>query len=344
MQTVNKSGVKKIIGQFFFVILFCGLLGVITTTQVQAQFGDLSGTVSLIANPQYPGPNETVTVTADSNLFHLERSDIAWYLNGELSKRGVGEESLSFLTGPLGTKTTVAVAVTDPSGKTTTANLTVQPASVDLIWEATDSYVPPFYQGKALRTPQGGVRVIALPTVYDAAGKLIPKENLIYTWSYDDRVLGASSGYGKYIYQTNSILRTPRISVKITTVDNAQTIAYNSVELPESADEIVIYQENPLYGTIFSQALSDRLTLADDEIVLGYYPYFFTVSDPADPKLIWDWKMNGNAFTNTATDPHLLTLRSLGKAGRVSISLDLEHTADLLQGSSADIDIEIPAK
>jgi len=41
--------------------------------------------------------------------------------------------------------------------------IVIEPAQLDILWESTDSYVPPFYEGKALPSIESTIKVVALP-------------------------------------------------------------------------------------------------------------------------------------------------------------------------------------
>ena len=123
--------------------------------------------LTISANPTYPGPDSTVTLTAESPLLDLADSTIQWSVDGKSAGTG---QSIQVPLGGLGQETDVAVSVSGDSGSDS-ASLSLIPASLDLLWEA-NSYVPPFYQGRALPGSGSTIRVMALE---DSAGKRSPE-------------------------------------------------------------------------------------------------------------------------------------------------------------------------
>ncbi len=79
-----------------------------------------------------------------------------------------------------------------------TKDIPITPEDLDIIWQA-NSYVPPFYEGKALFPPVGTVSFVAMPGFIDSNGNPVNPKKLIYTWSQDTTVLGDKSGYGKNV-------------------------------------------------------------------------------------------------------------------------------------------------
>ena len=63
-------------------------------------------------------------------------------------------------------------------------------------YEALQSYVPPFYEGRSLPSTGAMVRVTALPQISDNGVPLDPT-SLSFVWFLNDTVLTSVSGTGK---------------------------------------------------------------------------------------------------------------------------------------------------
>jgi len=129
--------------------------------------------------PKIPGPNENVSLKLNSYSFNLNNYYIAWFKNGEKQFADYGSREFDFTTGDSGEITDVT-AVIEFNNQVFRKELRFAPAQVDLLWQVTDGYKPPFYKGKVLPIKQSDIRITAIPETLliepsDAA-------NLVYYW------------------------------------------------------------------------------------------------------------------------------------------------------------------
>jgi hypothetical protein len=122
----------------------------------------LSSELNVEIIPTYPRPNEMVFVNLALYTDDLNSADISWYQDGKNVLSGKGEVKYSFKAGSVGTETKIEIRIKLLSGASFSKTFTLNPASVDLVWEA-NSYVPPFYKGKALHPRQGSLKLVAMP-------------------------------------------------------------------------------------------------------------------------------------------------------------------------------------
>ena len=128
-------------------------------------------------SPNYPRPNETVSINLSLYTADLNSALITWYRDGESVLEGRGETRYSFQMGPVGKETKIEIQIELLGGTSFSKTFTLNPASVDLVWEA-DSYVPPFYKGKALHAMQGRLKIVAMPEFVKNGARISP-QNLI---------------------------------------------------------------------------------------------------------------------------------------------------------------------
>src|SRR3989338_993377 len=102
------------------------------------------------SSPEAPGAFEETTLSLVSYSFNLDTSQISWTLDGKAALSGSGKKSFTFTTKNVGSTSTIDIKVTPAGGEALNQRVVVRPANVDLLWQATDSYVPPFYRGKAM--------------------------------------------------------------------------------------------------------------------------------------------------------------------------------------------------
>jgi hypothetical protein len=283
----------------FIVALSLGSIHVqaqLDTDELQASESD--DTLSLSANPPYPQPKQAITVHVQSLKMDLDRSTITWYVNGQKTKQGIGMTSMETTANTAGSPLIIAVEAENAAGRRALKSLTINSASVDILWEA-QSYTPPFYKGKALLPYQGTFVVTAMPNLVEKGIKLSSK-NLVYTWAANGEPLKGSSGYGKdSATLTAGILLQPlQITVEVTSL-SGKTTATGSTIIEARAPELVLYEDSPLYGPLYHRAFGSTLSLKNKEIWLRATPYYFSTPRFNPTVLSYNWNINNNAAADT---------------------------------------------
>lgn len=273
--------------------------------------------VTLDLTPELPGPFTDVAVLLISYNVDLNRSDIIWEVDGKTMLSGKGETRHTIRTGAIGSPTNLSVTVAAPDGRVTTKELRIIPAAVDLVWQSPDSYVPPFYKGKALYSHQGSLQVIAVPTLIRPGGTRINPKNLIYKWYRGSTVINDQSGYGK-----NSVIineTTPadalEVSVQVSTEDGSIT-ATKKITISSRGPEVVLYENRPLEGVRYDQALSEESLLRNDEMEIRAVPYYFS-GGASSSNLNYRWYVNG-ALSQGQIQPSVV-VRSTEKNGAAQV-------------------------
>lgn len=158
--------------------------------------------------------------------------------------------------------------------------------SVDLLWQA-DTYTSPFYKGRALWSNQSRITLTAVPHGLGSSA------NLIYKWTRNGTVLGNISGRGQNtIAFTDSVLSRPQtFKVDILSNDEIVLTSMSSTFIPTSPN-LVIYENNPLYGFMFHREMSGTRQLEEREITFTAFPFFFSASNRMDDALGYEWRTN----------------------------------------------------
>ncbi|MFA6269663.1 MAG: hypothetical protein WC657_00420 [Candidatus Paceibacterota bacterium] len=289
----------------------------------------LSNELSVDIIPTYPKPNEMVFFNLALYTDDLNSADITWYLDGKKVLSGKGETRYSFRTGPIGTESKIEIVIKLLSGASFSKTFTLNPAGVDLVWEA-NSYVPPFYKGKALHSRQGSLKIVAMPE-FVKDGKRISPQNLIYKWSNGVNVYQNQNGYGKnVIILDGSILgKQENIEVLITDPVN-NLVAHGLLDITPVDPEIVFYQNDPYYGYIFEQNINNPFELKTNEIQILAAPYFFTKE--RDGLLSYNWMLNGTSIKNLENSRTAVFRKPEDQtSGRSNVTLRIENINRILQ-------------
>ncbi len=325
--------------RFVFTAFFSLALFACTTT-AQAQ---LLPTQDITINifPQTPQPNQAVTLKLSSNSINLQAAYIAWSTDGVIRAKGTGTISYTFTTKSLGTKTEVSVDITPVGDNTITQKVTVTPTSTDILWQALDSTVPPFYRGKAMPTSESIVKFVAIPQIR-SAGSLLSEKNLFYTWKKEYNPVSAQSGYGKnsFVATMDYLNPTMHVSVESSTVDGTLGTA-GSTSLSPQNPRLILYPESPLYGTLFNQALAGEYTVEGSDSTITAEPYFFSPGDPTSHMLSYIWTLSGSKLG--AGTGHSLSLHrdDLAKKGDTTLSLSVTNTGKLFQEGQAGLTLHL---
>lgn len=315
----------------FFITLFLFLFPLSAASQTDS--------ITISKSPRFPEPYQSVTVSLTSRLTNLNDKEIVWRQDGEVIKAEVGGDEVTIDVGAAGETTTVTMQ-TNAGGGVVEKTMDITPTDVDLIWEAENSYTPPFYKGKALHSGWGDVRVTAIPHIYDEDGELINRNNLVYKWEYNGLVYGNDSGRGENSFSVKAVPRNNNlVSVRVEK-PSGDLVAYKSVTLPLASAELVLYRHDPLLGTDLSKALGDEYKLDEgNEITIKAVPYFYLQNTPASPDLEYDWEMNGDSITPAEFKDVVTFRRPEGVGGRANVTLEIDDTSRLFP--SVDTRLEI---
>jgi hypothetical protein len=292
------------------------------------------GSVNLQYSPQYPKPGQTVVFTVESYKLDLNRATISWLIDGQVVKSGTGLTRFETSAGKTNEPTTVSVAIQSDESSPIEKSITLNPAQVDVVWEA-NSYTPPFYKGKALYPFQGDIKVIALPN-FTQNGVLVNPKNLIYTWRKDDFV--ATKGYGIDSIKVNTgvILRPIEISVTATNADGSIT-GTGSITISPQAPRTVFYEDNPIYGTLYNQAITGSLSLKKEEIRLRAVPFFFSRSTPYSTDTTFTWNINSGDNIPTQGSTVLLRRPDTPGQSQVSVTIKSANPKQIFQFTTSNL-------
>jgi len=284
--------------------------------------------LTLDMSPTYPRPGQEVVITISSNSTDLAKAKITWRTNSTIGLQQIGATKFTFTMGKLGESKAVNVFVERNDGGVIEQTYFFTPTEVDLIYSA-DTYTPPFYKGRAWPTHQSTVKVVALPRILDDSDKLIPIDTYTYTWKRDGRVVQDQSGYGKNVFTYTSGLldENVEISVKVSPL-NYRSEGAASIIITPTDPKIVIYEKNPIYGTIFENAISGIYNLQRNEITFEATPFFFDINN-----LNFSWIMNNQPIENIQKNTEV-TFRIEGDAtGRSDISARASNNVKILQSA-----------
>ncbi|HPS21484.1 MAG TPA: hypothetical protein PLO44_01605 [Candidatus Paceibacterota bacterium] len=318
---------RKISFLFFVITIVFFAFSLPTNAQIK------SDDISLSINPKQPGPNETVYATLASYAVDLNKTLITWSTNGQDLVQGVGQKTFSFKTGASGAQTVLGVKIDATDGSSANKQITIAPATVDLLWEAVDSYVPPFYKGKALVPTESAVKVVALLNSKNSNGA-------IYNWKLDDKAKTDSSGYGKnyYYFQKTYLDKTNSVRVSVTNI-LGNTVGTGKLDINNQSPKIVFYKKDPKLGTMWEQALKDYFQIKSEGELIVVEPYFISPKNLISSDLKLTWELNGSPVA-TPTTKKELGIKPESKNGSSIIKVTVENIKSMFLNSSQEINVK----
>ncbi|MFH1201106.1 MAG: hypothetical protein V1484_02130 [bacterium] len=289
--------------------------------------------------PENPAPNENVNIILNSYSSDLDSVLISWSVNGKNVSVGIGQKSFSLNAPNAGEETSVIATTSLPDGAIDT-KVIIRPSVMVLLWQAKDSYVPPFYKGKAMPSPDSTVKVVALPEIKTGSSLVNPK-NMTYLWKKDYTNNQDGSGYGKssFTYINDYLEDSNNIGVVVSTVDQKYSSA-TSVSIGMTKPKIIFYKNDINFGTLWEQALSDGHKILYNE-VLEAAPYFISPSDLRIPTLTWDWFINDEMVSAPFYRKNTMPLKvQAGTSGTSKIRLEINNTEKIFESAIKEISVE----
>jgi hypothetical protein len=297
---------------------------------IPAQITGLEEQIDVNVTPTFPKPGDSVNISLEAYGINLDKAPIKWSVDGKVAKESIGAKSFDIKAGKLGEQTVITIEIQPPYSNLMVKTITINPQSVDIIWEA-DTYTPPFYKGKAMFTPQEKAVFVAMPNITDPSGVQTDPKTLTYKWSRDQEVLGHLSGYGQnYLTYTGNILMRP-VETRVE-INNGNASASGYIYVTTKDPETYLYEKNPLYGIMFNKEISNNFVFGDkEERTLAVFPYFFGINSRSANNLKYKWTLNYNQV-EVPENQSEITLRNVDKLeGRSLINVTTKNKSNFLQ-------------
>ncbi len=283
--------------------------------------------IDVIINPEYPRAFQDVYIRLDSNSIDLNRYMIQWTTDTFEQKSGIGMRDITIQAGNNGTRKRITVIISG-SGARIVKNITITPQDTALLWEAVDSYVPPFYYGKKFASQESIIKITGIPNF-----KLNNSNQLadaVYVWTRNDNTVLNAGGYGKntLTIQHNKLRSSEKITANISDVANNNT-GQQTITIPITNPEINWYYRDS-YNYRQPISINEGLRIGQGDVTIIAEPFFFSLARLND--LDFTWKMNNETLYLDPDSPKQeLIVRNPNKSGQVTFSVNLENPRTFLQ-------------
>ncbi len=325
-----------------FISIICLALFSALPAALHAQMPTVSlDGVNTEIEPEAPAPGESVTITLVSFNTDLNAASIVWLVDGKNLTSGIGKKSIVILAPQLGKITNVQAVIMTVEGKEVRKVIPVSSGGVDLVWESK-GFVPPFFKGKAPFAYQNPVAVTAIPHLAGPNGVELDPKSLLYTWKVNSKGVPDQSGYGKQtLLIKDDLPKSSEIELVVTSRVGSLKAA-STLTLSPGDPAVSFYEEDPLYGILYNNAIVDLIRLSNQEITIRAVPYSFNLNT-TNP-LTYVWSVN-NLERNDLSTNQSITLRTKGDTeGQSRIGLEVKSSGNILQAARNAINVEFTKK
>ena len=290
--------------------------------------------VSITMVPNEPRASETVRLSVDSGAIDLDRSVIVWYSNKKEFARGNGLKDATILAGPLGSDTVIEV-VAESNEATGRATARIRPVEIHILWNS-DSYVPPFFKGRALPGTSGTVSAYALVHFQTLGGTLIPEKDIIYSWYQNGARVAHLSGRGKSSATFQSPARFDADTIKMAAESlDARFSGSTTIVIPREDAKLVLYENHPLFGILFHRAIVGEVNTAERELKVSAFPYFVRAFSPREETLFYEWHVNDKIVIPDKSARNSISITTNNYTGPADIALSLSSDNDIFTRAEA---------
>ena len=284
--------------------------------------------LNITLDPKSPSPFDSVKVTLSSYSFDINNSMIVWVVNGKQYTKGIGMRSIDLNTLGDGQTIPINAIVTTPKGNTVETSINITPQNVDIVWQAIESYTPPFYEGKALPGEGSYVKVTAIPNI-SSGGKQIPANNLSYSWYLNDNLIEDASGYNKQSAIFAMEYLTSDTNIKVEARSGDGVVSSKTITISPHEVMPLVYTYDDILGVDFSNLITRRLETVND-VTVDVEPFYLSTKGAFDSSVTYSWLLDGLPIATKA--PQLLSLHPADNTyGVKSVSINISNSDRILQ-------------
>ncbi len=299
-------------------------------------FSQDNSLVSISFSPKNPSPGHEVSFEISSYYLNLDISKISWYVDGNLKMEGVGETKTKIKAGNIGQTKEVKVIITNKDSSKIEKIVKIKPITISMIVEP-QSYTPPFYRGKTLLPYEGTTKISVVTEITDLNGKKISEDNMIFKW-FENSIL-KQGGVGKKVFNVENRIPVDGTEIKLKIYNlNEELLAETSKILTYTLPQINIYENSPIYGILYNQAITTDYLLGEkEEIKIISEPFFF---DNQIDNIKYVWKIN-NILVEKQENNNELILKKIDNVskGVANISIEAKNQNKIYQSAKNAIKI-----
>lgn len=301
------------------------MLFVFGGTQLFAQ-----STLNVSLSPQFPRVGENLVVTIDSYVESITTSNIRWEQNGVFLKEGIGLNQISLqVVGD----TELFVTITGESN-VISQRIPIVVSEIDVLWQVSNSYTPPFYKGKALPTEENSV-ITAV-----AIANRSERDSLIYRWQKNDSAVSGEGGVGKNSFSFTTSVFDDGNTLRANVSDSSGSLSMSGLNtVSYVSPEVVFYEYDFRLGTLLQKVIKNNHTVSGETISIVAVPFFLSTTNIFDDVISMKWSVRGQEVFQSPVKNRLNVSIQPGQKGVVPISLFVEHAARIFEKGTVNLNL-----
>lgn len=244
--------------------------------------------LSLKQFPDSPREGEEVKITLESDKYDLNIANITWSVDGQIVDSGVGRKTLNIKASSNGLAQIILASVEQEGYNPDKTQKVLEANTNFILYEGVDSYVPSFYKGRRLPSKEGTVRAAFFSFKDGEISGFNNSSGDQYEWKINGEEDKNLSGQNKIINNIQSRVTDNALSLRIAKLDSRQSLKIAEANIPLQKTEVLVYKTDE--KKLLKQVLND--TEIGRKIYLLVEPFFFSVNNKQDQKLLYDWKIN----------------------------------------------------
>jgi hypothetical protein len=147
---------------------------------------------------------------------------------------------------------------------------------------------------------------------------------------------------GNAVLTVNGTVPINNIDVSVSILDaNGDVLAQNGTVVSLSDPKIVLYEDNPLYGILYNQAIGANYYLGNrQELDITAKPYFFNLTSDAGVDSSYTWSVNGSQTSPSGKNNELIMKQTTSNLqGLADVSLNVKNIQRIFQYASASFQV-----
>lgn len=332
-----KTKLSTILYSFFAIIFIVSIFSLPNKSKAE----DINaGDISYAQTPENPRQGEKITIELNSYVTDINRAIYSWKIKNKEVLSGTGKKTLTINSNDYTFPLAVKIQIKTEEGTILEKEINIDLSNVDVLWEATDSYVPPFYKGKALPSSESRIRVVAF--VQNNGSSIENPDKFITKWIRNGNIAakGESVGNIYFEYKNSYLNNSDNVSLSISSVLGSLS-AKKQLVIPIYEPTLLFYEEKGIEGIQYQKDLTKGFKIKNKESTIIASPYFFSPLNISSGELSFDWFINKTKI-KTPLIKNILGLEIPdGKNGKAEISLEIKSLTKLLLSGESKIPVQI---
>jgi len=308
---------------FLFVLLF------------SFTFFDFAIGASLVLDPQYPAPGDTVKASLQAGRGEYI-SNVTWFVKQEPYSENIHQ--ITIKTKKADTELSLQVAINFANKKPQVITKKIKLGSVNIAYEA-DTFVPDFLDIAPLNSMGSNIKLSAFVKIPG-----YKKSDLLYIWKKDGKTISEISGQGQDSATVKSDFFARKQSITLDLLDpkTSKLISSKTIFIYFKGPEILTYTKDDILGWLLTKEVNGPLVIKKAKELLAV-PLNMSAKYLFDPHIVWSWYVDDVRLPDESGNfPYVEVSFNKTQRDSAKIKVEASYKEHLLQRASKEILIKKP--